>query len=314
VLTAEDQALRRTWIGASEAPILVGVSPYARTVHDVFLGKVSAPAADEQTPAQAFGHMVEPIALRLLAKERGLELSGQRICPRRHPVLDVGATPDELVVDKSGKVVALAEAKAPGLQAVERWGESGDPEGVPDEVLVQVTVQMAVCHVPLTHLVAVLGNEPRFYVVEYSESLAQAVLEACQRFWDRHVVPRVPPPVDGSDGADRMLRGLFPKNRTPLRAAPASAAALARMFLQAREQRLEAEKRETLAKQQLELLLGEDEGLQGQGWRATWKTSATGAIAWKDVAAALSPPPELVEAHRMNPARVFRCVATKESR
>lgn len=305
-LTREQLAERRQWIGASEAPAIVNVSPYRGSLHRIYLAKIGEAPEEPQTAAMTMGHRLEPVALACLAEAERITLAPSET--RRHALFDVGATPDSLVVDSCGSPVAVAEAKAPGLHAVGRWGESGDPNGVPDEVLVQVHVQMAVFRVRRAHVVALLANEPRFYAVEYDEALGTAVLTRCQEFWDKYVKARVPPPPDGSMASAALIRALFPRNRTKKYVeVGAEVAQLAVTYFDARKDREEAEEREERAKQAMQMIIGDAEGLSGPGFLATWKTEQEGRTAWAEVARALRPSPELVAAHTKPAGRVFRC-------
>lgn len=303
MLTTEQLAMRRSGITATDATILAGVSPYGRTVHDIFLEKVGDADAVEQTPAMSLGHRLEPVALALLAEERGLTIRpGQT---EKHPVMTWAiATPDGDVYSVDGDRVAVAEAKAVGLRMAHRWGESGDPEAIPDEVRVQTAWQMIVARVRRAHVVALIGTEARFYDVEHDEDLAAALLEMGDRFMRKHITPRIAPTIDGSEASARMVRGLFRRARAGLVKAPAEAMPLVREYMLAREAADAAEKAKTAAQAKLCALIGESEGIEDPRFVATWKERA-GSPDWKALAEKLGATKALAEEYRRAGVRVL---------
>jgi putative phage-type endonuclease len=304
MLTAEQIELRRTGVTATDAAIIAGVYPYGRTVHDVYLEKLGAADAVTQTPAMALGHRLEPVALALLAEEFGLTIRPGKT--EKHPIQTwCIASPDGDVLENDGKDrVAVAEAKAVGLRMAARWGESGDPETIPDEVRVQVAWQMIVTRTPRAHVVALLGTEARFYELQHDEDLAGALLEMGDTFYRDHILARVPPEVDGSEASARMVRGLFRRARLGLIKAPVEAEGLVRDYLRARSLLDDAERAKTAAQAKLCALIGEAEGIEAPGFVATWKARA-GSPDWKALAEKLGATKALAEEYRRDGARVL---------
>jgi len=304
MLTEEDLALRRQGITATDATIIAGVSPYGRTVHDVYLDKLGMSEPFEQSGAMAMGHRLEPVALAALAEERGLTITpGQT---ERHNILTWAiATPDGNVLDApGGKREAVAEAKAVGFRMSHRWGESGDPDAIPDDVRVQVTWQMTVARVKRAHVVALLGTEARFYEIDHDEELSTALLEMCDRFRTRHVLAQVPPKVDGSEASARMVRGLFKRATHGIVRAPAEAEALVAEHMSALAAEHAAKKRLDTVKAQLCALIGDSEGIESDAWTATWK-AREGSPKWKEIATALGATAQIIEQYRGEGPRVL---------
>ena len=303
MLTTEQLAMRRTGLSATDMTVLTGTSPYAgRTPHDVYLAKVTDTPPSEQTRAMALGNLIEPVALKLLADERRLVIRPGET--ERHPILSwVVATPDGSVLADDERV-AVAEAKAVGFRMVERWGDDGDPEGVPDEVRVQVAWQMIAARVRRAHVVAILGTDVRFYDVDHDEDLACALLEMGEQFWTRHVVARRPPDVDGTEGAARMIRGLFRRARTGIVPAPPGSEALIAEYSRAAAALKVAEAARDEAKTRLCAAIGDAEGIETEDAIATWKERA-GAPKYKELAKALGASEALIEQYRGDPTRVL---------
>lgn len=304
VLTDDDLRLRRLGISATDATTIAGVSPYGRTVHDVYLDKMGLAEPHEQTAAMSMGHRLEPVALAVLAEERDLIVTPGHT--EQSPDLPwVIASPDGNVLERAdGPRVAVAEAKAVGFRMAQRWGENGDPDAIPDEVRVQVQWQMIATKTRCAHVVALIGTEARFYDVEHDEELAAALLDLCEKFYRKHVVGKLAPEIDGSESSARMVRSMFRKATAGIVAAPPEAEALVREYLAAQQNETTASERFEAVKAQLCALIGEHEGLQGGEWLATWKSRA-GSTDWKALALKLGATKELEKQYKRDGSRVL---------
>jgi len=296
-LTAAQRAIRRSGITASDVRALVGEDPYGRTAHDVYVSKVHEEEPLAESEAMALGNELEPIILRRLARKIGLYLlrrDPDTLTVRHRVHVTHVATPDAfLAMTAVHGVEALGEVKAVGLHNAHDWGPSG--EELPDWVTIQATWQAYVADVPLVHVGALIGTDVRVYRVVPDPELVAVLVEAADRHWTDHVVPRLPPPVDGSEGARRMLRARWPRERLDVLRAGAPAEALARRYFEASRSKASAEAAAELARQQLMELVGEHAGIVGDGWRLNLK--------WQE--------PCVVAASRRNGFRRFDLRAVK---
>lgn len=304
-MTALDHELRRKGITATDITAIVGVSPYGRTAHDVYLSKVAIEETHE-TRAMGLGLKLEAIALSILAEERGLSI--EQGGTHQHPIMPwVVASPDGLVPDSGARESrwrAVCEAKVVGYHMAKRWGEDGDPEAVPDDVRVQVQWQMLACRVKVGYVVALLGTEARTFELAHDDDLAGALLEAGDTFWRGNVVAREPPDIDSTEGAARMVRGLFRRATAGIIEAPAEAEELVQFYQAAKAQLAAAERVKDQAQAKLCALIGDNEGLDGGAWLATWK-EREGSPDWKAIAESLGAGKDLVEKYRRAGTRVL---------
>jgi predicted phage-related endonuclease len=283
-LSAEDHAARRKFVGASEVPTILGLSYYTRSTLEVWRAKCDPTwEPSEQTEAQALGHEFEAVLLRVAARRAGGELISERQVPIRHARYDVGATLDaRMTVAGEWEPV---EAKLVGPHLWDRWGEEGDgADGVPEGILVQVQAQLSVVQRPRARVVAACGTDVRTYVVPYHEALAEGACRGAQSWWDSYVVPRTPPPTDGSESCGQAVRAMFPRSREAALVANDEDEILAAFFLDAQEREKAAKLAKEQAAQKLQMRIGEAALLKGTGWAATWRTNKTAGVAWKDAA------------------------------
>jgi len=272
-LTETDLLMRPTGVGASESPMLVGVSPFGGPI-DLYMRKVGL-WTEPETDAQLLGNLLEDGIAQWYALTTGASLEqGATMRHPEHPWFL--ATPDRFVNGRE----KLLEVKLVGKWMEHHWSDG--EEGLPDYVATQVQHQMEVCDVDCCDVVALLGGTtPRIYQVTRDREIGAGLLDIVRAFWFDHVVPRVPPPIDSGEASRALLAKLFPFHRTPAIAADVVFEELARSYRNARRDLNDAETRKSLAENLMKERLGDAEAVRGADWTATWKANAKGVRSFR---------------------------------
>ncbi len=130
--TPEWFELRRGKVTASAAGAILGLSRLSSRVeaHERLRGEGDAA---QTTPAMERGARLEPLAIRAFQRAAGLAVApcGPYVHARDGWLI---ATPDGVVLNESGRVVAVVEAKVPA---------GGEPRAIDDNYLIQIIVQCA---------------------------------------------------------------------------------------------------------------------------------------------------------------------------
>lgn len=266
MLTPEQHAIRRTGITSTDITRIVNESPFGGPA-DVYLEKITelppgAPPFPQRpsTLPQRIGDYLEPLVCELVGELHGLELApGETV---RHPMFPWAiTTPDRFVTNAP----ALVEAKVKSILFNRSEWEQDEPPGF---VAVQAQWHLAVTRRQICYIGALLGATPRFWTIEHDEDFASMLLEAGQQFHEQHVLARVPPPPDGSDGWRRLAAHVWAKARkgSTIRAT-AENEIDARRYFEATARLQELEQRKELAAQYLIEACGEHERIEGDGWR-----------------------------------------------
>lgn len=314
MLTPEQLAMRKTGLTASDLVTICDPPPFAnaRTEFDVYLDKVSDVAPRFASEAMEIGNEVEPVIVQRAAKKLGLAVvyPGTTV---RHPELPLFmATPDAYVVQmptSNGLVIpsveasvpynGLIEAKCVGFGASSHWDDSPDGEPVPGYVYLQVVVQMWVCKLPYVIVAALLGTEFRTHRYDWGPGeieLVEAIQDRGQQWWRDHVVASRPPSVDSSDGARRMLRGLYPRNNGVMLKADAEAEDWARQYFVAQQTVKQGEEiKKAVTTRMMERAASAD-GVAGDGWGFFHKLQAGYHVDGYDVPAQRKPDMRKVKA------------------
>jgi predicted phage-related endonuclease len=208
---------RQLGVGGSDAAALLGVPTARRTPLGVYESKVVPITALE--PEDGFGpsfwgRTLESAIADVFLQRHPVDMSAVWIRPdtRHRPGTQLVATPDRLMyhprVGEPGPVRGL-EVKTADRSLSAHWGPSGGDK-IPEEYWVQVQHYYMVLPTIIRFDVAVLigGNDYREYEVKRDDSFCKDLLVAEQAWWERHVVPRLPPEPTSRDIA--TLKKLYP--------------------------------------------------------------------------------------------------------
>lgn len=171
---------RQKYIGASDFPAILGLSPW-KTCADVIAekqGRVEKWDGNERTKA---GNRFEDGVL-----DEAQEIFGPLVRNQfrvyREDGVPIGSNCDAILVANNRPV----EGKTAGLfgPLVETWGEDGTDE-VPDMYLVQVQAQMLCCEAEVGHLMAFIGGRGfAHFTIKRNEELLKIMLDKAAKAWE----------------------------------------------------------------------------------------------------------------------------------
>ncbi len=199
---------RRTFIGASDAPAVLGISPWA-TPLDVWASKLNIGDQFQGNLSTDMGHALEDLIRQTLAEQLGrpVAVDGRTIRHPDHP--HIAASPDGWI---SGKA-ELAECKYVGPTTAYQWAN-----GVPVYVQAQCQVQMAVTGARRVHVAAlIVDHGPRFFTaaVERDDTVIDEIIGRLNEFWQGYVEAQERPDIDGMN-PDQVRRRLEDMYRPPV--------------------------------------------------------------------------------------------------
>lgn len=263
---------RRKGIGGTDAAAILGVNRWT-TPLQVWLHKRNEAAPRIETEPQWWGLACEPLIAR-----RFVEKTGRKVWRPQHPD---GRTrmivhPEHACIIGSPDYFLFVEA---GLdckmaRSDDGWGPPGSDE-VPESYIIQAQHYMAITGFGLWYIAALIGgNDFRVYEIRASRELQDFIVATCVEWWERHIVGGERPPMDGDEETSRWLTYRFPSHGAKITRAPIEATAIAHDLWRARSAMAEAEAIRATRENSLKELIGENAGIEGDGWRATWKAPA----------------------------------------
>lgn len=297
-------AARSTFVGASESAGLLGLSPWSDPwkIYGQKTGLIP-PMADTQK--LRLGRRME----KILVEEYSF-LTGRKVRRLENTIYRdaampfFAASPDCLCLEETRGV----EFKNVGTFAMDGWGPEGTEE-IPAYYLIQVQHTMEVLDVDAWDVCAMMaGQEVRVYEIRRVRSLGASIREAVDKFWTNHILPGVPPAIDGSETAGLWIGQRWPKNLTPLRVAEPHEA---KWLEELRDVKLgleSLEAREAELENLICMSIGESDGYASDIGTVTWKERAGRATTdWRALCADRDIPTTVIDSFTSpgKPIRAF---------
>lgn len=253
-ITEHQRQARRTKLGSSDAPAIVGVSPWLTAQQVYWSKKVEQP--DNGTKSMQTGNRMEKPLVEFVEEELGVKaVRNQYRVSKGSDGGILAANIDALITDRPEGI----ECKYVGQQAAGDWGQAGTDE-VPEHVIVQVQHQMHCANLERVWVAAAVAGyslDWRLYCVQRHDVLIKAIVRQEVLFWTEHV-QRDEPPEPGPPPME-VLAAL---RREPdsLVYLDNSGVAAKNAFEHLRQNRLDSQKAEERARADLLAMLGEAEG------------------------------------------------------
>lgn len=281
-------AHRRLGVGGSDAPAILGISPFSSPAKVAAEKSGLLPDDDTETELMAWGRKVEPLLIETFLED--MEKAGQKgwtakqsgaLYRSTKPGREIMMTTlDGEVCDPAGRLGTIeCKLKIFGAQEWER-------HGIPEHVVCQDQHATDVMDRPFSVVIGLLdGYRPRWKILERDDELlgdviVPAELDFWQRWQDGEAFPLdVGPAAVNLD----LVRRLYPEDKgTSIELkGPEYLAAATEWRLQA-EARLAAEKAEKAAKAVLAGAIGDHTfGLLDNGTELSLKTTKKGPVTHK---------------------------------
>jgi putative phage-type endonuclease len=210
--TAHDHLTREAWLatrrqslGASDAPIALGLSPYKSPL-TLYVDKLGLdPGAEEESEPVRWGHLLEGVIRKEYAHRVGREIAYVPLrIYRSREYAWMSATLDGLMLSEAGPGVLEIKTTHPRNEL--EWAE--EP---PEMHQIQVQHQLSVTGCTWGVIVVLIGGQQlRCYPVARNEPFIAGMRERLFAFW-ASVQTRTPPAIDGSRAARTLLKALYPR-------------------------------------------------------------------------------------------------------
>ena len=296
-ITQEQRERRRHFLGASDTPAILGLSPWA-TPADIYWSKVGPLPQDEPTVAMQTGNRLEGPLVDFATERLGVQV--ERDVPVVHSGDVFAANLDARIVGNGSAI----EAKYVGPANADAWGPDGSEE-IPDYVYAQVQHQMYAADLSKVYVAAfVSGFRPdwRLFPIPRDERAINVIVERGMAFWNDHVLKQVPPP--GGEVAPPEVLKAMRRDRSEIML-PDDAEALLAEYERHKAAEKDASQGGKEAQRRLIALLGEHtDGLLPGGRRITYRPQSRSSI---DTAALRAKFPEAAAAcEKVSEFPVFR--------
>jgi putative phage-type endonuclease len=262
-------------ISGTEIGSILGLNPYQSPM-DLYMRKLGLIDPPVENEAMKWGSAAEHVVARRYAKETGAELypsidkGYDYKDPCQHPHPDnywwIG-TPDRFI--KSGP--GLLEIKIVGERMAHQWGDAPDGD-VPEQYLTQVAWYMPLLGVEWADLAVQIGNRDyRVYRINRDREFEDQLRDAALAFINDHLIPEIPPAIDGSESSKRYLNYKYPQEQGPvLEPTDEDILGMVSGLRLAKENVKLWETKASLMENTIKGIIGDAAGMRGDWGKITW--------------------------------------------
>lgn len=267
---------RKTGLGGSDIAAILGVSgsPFA-----VWCSKTMESREEDPVPERRlfWGKELERSIAEGYSKLIGepIEFMGEVLM--RHPLHPwwIGSPDGRRLRSPVG-----FEVKNRGGEQRSKFGREGTDD-IPDAIACQVLHYMPLLSWPelggkvgadyFEVVVLFGGNDHKIYTVRRDPEIEAVIAEKGEHFWNTYVVPKVAPPLDGSEAASWYVKKRFPRNIEGIRTPTEEEFALLVECQKAREESAAAEAEQDRVENLVKAAIGDADGLAFGKKAVTWK-------------------------------------------
>jgi len=295
---------RRKCITGTDIGALVGVNHWASPM-TVFLDKLGLSDPLLENEPMIWGRLLEPVIAGRYARDAGITLT-DGVFIRKDPI--GGGTPDYLADDK------VIEIKTAGIHMAKHFGEAGTDE-IPDHYMTQVQWYLYLTDLEKADLVALIaGQDYRIYHIQRNQKLIDILIVRACEFWENHVEPQIPPPMDATPGSEIFLKSFFPRSQGNIYQATPDAALIMDHLHGVRTAAAALDLRRAELENQLKYEIGTNDGLESSKYKVTWRSVKTGVKTdWERIAKECNPDTMLIDKYSANKAESRRFVFTSKT-
>jgi putative phage-type endonuclease len=262
---------RRGGIGASDAPVILGLSPW-KTALALYAEKLGLEIDEpEQSEAMTWGLRLQPVIIAAYESE-----TKRVVLPE--PDFTVTRSPDHAWMLASLDAQVRKELDSPDTGVLEvkttsAFNKEDWTEAPPLMYQVQVQHQLAVTGARWGAIVCLIGGQRLVWAdVERNDAFIERLIVKEQEFWER-LQAKEPPQVDDSKASKEILGRLYPREAPGLVVNLGEDGEIWDAKLENAKERIkDAEKAKLEAENHLKAALGEAEtGVLPNGVTYTWK-------------------------------------------
>ncbi len=291
---------RRLGIGGSDAAAIVGLDKY-KSAFDVYADKLGLKPETPDNEAMRQGRDLEEYVASRFCEQTGKKVRRRNAIlqhPEHHWML---GNIDRWVVGEN----AGLECKTTSVLNRTKFSQGE----FPPNYYVQCMHYMAVTGAERWYLaVLVLNKAFHIFEIERDEAEVQALIAAEKDFWENHVLKQIPPQPDGTEATTEVIKQLFPEARGREQVALFGLEDKIEQYIVLDNKVKELELEKDKLKQEIQLLMGNAEIGQAQGYIVEWKNQTRQTL---DTQKLKKEQAEIYEKY-LKPAQIIRTFKVKE--
>lgn len=257
---------RKSGIGGSDAPAILGVDLYDRSALEVYAEKVGLIESKEDNDILWWGRKLQPIVAQAYRRETGRKLKyfgNHFFTSQTRSNLPVFASLDAMIVEPAGILEIKTSEVISGKQLEEE---------IPIGWQVQIQHCLGVLGLDMASITVPLPHRRLFWVdVPADKEFIELLFDKEEAFWKR-VQERKPPDPDASESARWALQKLYPKDSGQKIVLPETAIELDQKRIEAMAGIEQMQAIKDQAESELKAMIGEASvGVLANGIEYSWR-------------------------------------------
>lgn len=259
------EKLRMQGIGGSDVAVIMGYNPWKKP-YALYCEKVGLVPPEDLSNNEAveWGTKLEPIVAQKFSDVTGKKVKRWgTVCNPDAPWQM--ANFDRLIV---GEDCGL-ECKTANAFKKEEW----EGDNVPDAYYCQVQWYASLSGLSGWWIACLIGGQHFEYkYIPRNDAFIADMLEKVTDFWENHVLAKVPPDIDGSESSSEAVKKAYPTSNGMETALPYTALEIIKRLDELDKTLAIIKEQQDEGKNQLKLMLGENEIGIIDDRKVTWKT------------------------------------------
>lgn len=299
---AEWKALRKKYIGGSDAAAVVGLNRFT-SPWSLWAEKTGAVEDFEGNLATEVGTYLEAFVAHKFEEETGKKVKRCNFSLINDQYPWAIANIDREVVGED----AGLEIKTTSELSMKRF-KNGE---YPEQYYCQCVHYMAVTGKARWYLAVLIGNRDfRTFLIERDEAEIQALMDAEKAFWNGYVLTNTPPPADGTTATTNAMAAMYSQGDEEIQVDITGLEEVLRNYQELTDSIKQMEEAKEACANTIKAALGEATEGVSSGYRVTWANGTRKTLDSKKLAAD-HPELNLSAYYRINNTRTFR-VKVKE--
>lgn len=198
-------AWRRRGVGGSDAPVIMGLSPYKGWL-TLYIEKTDR-GLDPREPNEAayWGQTLEEVVAREFEKRSGLRVTEPTSKLIQHPIFPwMLGTPDRYVTDQAGRTIGILECKTTAARRDTEWEDGPAPYAY-----CQLQHYLAVTGFQVGWIAVLIGGQLyKHFEVPRDQDYIDELIAKETEFWS-HVEADTAPPADAKESTSAVINSRF---------------------------------------------------------------------------------------------------------
>lgn len=197
--------MRKSGIGGSDAAILCGINKW-KTPIGLYLdkiGEIEVEPDEDAAERMYWGNVLEDVVAQEFKKVTNKKIRRRNYMFQSENYPFMIANIDRDIIGEN----AGLEVKTSGSYALKDW----EGDNIPQYYIIQCQHYIEVMGWDRMYICCLIGGQKFvMHTIEKDQELINYLIDLERNFWEKNVLQKIPPAIDGSEAAGELINSLYP--------------------------------------------------------------------------------------------------------